>query len=37
MIKYIVDFLFNYLEACAIVFGGMALFDYVIREAGAVL
>lgn len=35
--KYIIDFLFNLLEAAAIVFGGIALFEYVMREAGAVL
>lgn len=35
--KYIVDFLFNYLQACAIVFGGMALFDYIVKESTRVL
>lgn len=35
--KYIVDFLFNLLEAAAIVFCGMALFDYIVKESSRVL
>lgn len=34
---HVVDFVFSYLEACAIVFGGIGLFEYIVKESGRVL